>query len=102
MGAQHGSPPFRQSPLQTSEVSCSQLSVLSDPAVAGPAKGPFVGWGPLQRSCVSTPCNPLFSGLIQLKMNYKWCAPVCARVGGEKASSSMGAKLSFAPYDMVP
>jgi len=44
------SPPFRQSPLQTPEVSGSLLSVLSIPVLAGPAKGPFVslrGWGSL-------------------------------------------------------
>jgi hypothetical protein len=35
------SPPFRQSPLQTPEVSGSLLSVLSVPAVSGPAKGPL-------------------------------------------------------------
>lgn len=35
------SPPFRQSPLQTPGVSGSLLSVLSVPAVSGPAKGPL-------------------------------------------------------------
>jgi hypothetical protein len=108
-----GSPPFRQSPLQTPEVSGSLLYVLSVPAVSGPAKGhlfpyvrgdnglvspavtgrqlmvwidrplcneththPLRGWGPLQRSCVCTPCNPFFFFFLH---PASFCRPLCVQ-----------------------
>jgi hypothetical protein len=90
------SPPFRQSPLQPPEVSGSLLSVLSVPAVSGPAKGPFVplrGWGPLQRSCVCAPCNPFFFFLIQRENGLHG---VCAtELGGSSVRGVCGVEKGW-------